>query len=99
MNIPATKRLKMMDNISKDVENAGGLYKRTLHVEATGITKAVPDFCHILIQIVSQKLSVSQAKDSVERRLVYVKQTIQNCQIQVGNNVFMWYLTFSKMCT
>lgn len=80
------KRLRTMkENAyeSKDGENPGGPIRRTLHVEAIGVTKAVPDLCHILIKIVSQKVTVSQAKDSVDRRLAYVRQTIQNCQIQV----------------
>ena len=82
----SNKRIKVLkDQMLKSKENEPqSISQRTLHVEAIGATKVVPDLCHILIKIVSQKVTVSQAKDSVDRRLAYIRQAIQNCQIQVG---------------
>ncbi|XP_067952094.1 interleukin-1 receptor-associated kinase 1-binding protein 1-like [Watersipora subatra] len=80
----SSKRLKSLKGyltVPKDEEKSRSL-QRTMHVEGVGVVKVVPDLCHLLIKITSQKQTVSQAKDSVERRLAYVKQTIQNCQIQ-----------------
>lgn len=80
-DLPTTKPFRTPKiGISSDADTNLS-FKRSLQVEAVGIVKIVPDLCHVLIRITSQKVSVSQAKDSVERRLAYVKQTIQNCQI------------------
>lgn len=85
-DISTAKRLRLVnDNLNKiggENMNSNSV-KRTLHVEAVGVSKAVPDLCHILIRVASEKLSVTQAKDSVERRVAYIKQTILNCRIQV----------------
>ena len=90
-NANSAKRLKLIQEnqqrMNTDAVNSASLNpKRTIHVEAVGLAKSVPDVCHLLISIVSQKQSVTQAKDSVDRRVAYIKQTILNCRIQVLHN-------------
>jgi len=83
--VTSAKRLKIAHENqlklnSENTTNASN--RRTLHVEGVGMAKSVPDVCHLLISIVSQKMSVTQAKNSVDRRVAYIKQTILNCHIQ-----------------
>lgn len=87
--VTSAKRLKIAHENqlklnSENTTNASN--RRTLHVEGVGMAKSVPDVCHLLISIVSQKMSVTQAKNSVDRRVAYIKQTILNCHIQVYQN-------------
>lgn len=63
---------------------SGSTIKRTIAVEAVGVVDVVPDKCHLLIRVSSNKESVTHAKDSVERRVQYIKQAIQNTQIPVS---------------
>lgn len=70
------------NNVGKKNESLNAV-KRSINVEASGEFVIVPDQCHLLITVSSHKGSVSQAKDSVDRRVLYIKQAIQNAQIQV----------------
>lgn len=78
----ATKPLQY-SNIGDKVESTT-VHKRSVHVEASGDFIVVPDQCHLLISISSHKGSISQAKDSVARRTLYIMQAVQNAQIQVA---------------
>ncbi|KAF6039605.1 IRAK1BP1 [Bugula neritina] len=57
-DLPTTKPFRTPKiGISSDADTNLS-FKRSLQVEAVGIVKIVPDLCHVLIRITSQKVSV-----------------------------------------
>lgn len=83
-----TNTEKLDTNASAQSNN---LMKRTIMVEAVGVVDVVPDECHLIVGVSSSKGTLLQAKDSVERRVQYILQAVQNSQIHV--NVFCIFLT------
>lgn len=57
--------------------------KRTVTVNGTGIIKMPPNEIKLVIEIISCKSNIEEAKSSVERRYEYVYQTMRKYKINV----------------
>ena len=63
--------------------NAGTTTDNEIQVAATGELSLLPDRCKFSIHLSSRKDQVQEAKNSVQRRVDYVLQTLHGHQIAV----------------
>ena len=56
---------------------------RNVQVTAVGEVSLPPDRCRVTIRIHSQKDNVADVKNSIQRRLDYILQTLQNHNVKV----------------
>ena len=71
------------DDMIMNTTNNKDKMERLIQVTAVGEVSLPPDRCRVTVRLHSQKDNVQDVKNSIQRRLDYVLQTLQNHNVKV----------------
>lgn len=74
-----------MKQLEEEISKVKQTYKREIQVSCGAELRVNTDRCKILFYLYSSKNSVSEAKNSVNRRLDYLLQTLKNHHVKVSS--------------
>lgn len=85
--MPSGNRKSSAESVEKG-ENRNGdvsfMNSSVIDVVAYGEARASPDHSIVHITVSSTKLTSEEARSSVQRRLVYIQKTLENCGLEVS---------------